>query len=135
MISSEDGYRLTPSSNLRADCADGTCYEGACAGDSVSTTDGQCGRDHGYKQCAGVRGDCCNAAGKGGTGPSFCGYGVCQLGNCSISATGPISTSSKTSSSSTTKVTTTSGPITTTTPKPSTSTSTIHDQTNNHQRP
>jgi hypothetical protein len=77
---------LTPNSNIRADCADGTCYEGACAGDSVFTTNGQCGSQHGYKQCAGVWGDCCNAAGKCGTGPSFCGYGVCQLGNCTIPA-------------------------------------------------
>jgi hypothetical protein len=77
---------LTLNSNIRADCADGTCYEGACAGDSVFTTNGQCGSQHGYKQCAGVWGDCCNAAGQCGTGPSFCGYGVCQLGNCTIPA-------------------------------------------------
>ncbi len=68
----------------RADCADGTCYEGACAGDAVFTTDGECGRQHGYKQCAGIWGDCCNAEGKCGTGQSFCGYGKCQLGNCTV---------------------------------------------------
>ncbi|KAK3933467.1 carbohydrate-binding module family 18 protein [Diplogelasinospora grovesii] len=70
--------------NFTQDCANGTCYEGACAGDSVFTTTGECGSQHGYKQCARVWGDCCNADGKCGTGPSFCGYGVCQLGNCTV---------------------------------------------------
>ncbi|KAH6609995.1 carbohydrate-binding module family 18 protein [Trichoderma cornu-damae] len=79
--------------NSTEDCADGTCYEGACAGDSVFTTNGECGQQHGYKQCAGVWGDCCNADGKCGTGESFCGYGVCQLGNCTVPSqpTGPPS--------------------------------------------
>ena len=67
-----------------ADCAPGTCYEGACAGDSVYTTDGRWDRDHGYKMCAGVWGDCCNAEGRCGTGPDFCAYGQCQLENCII---------------------------------------------------
>ncbi|GJC85400.1 putative glucan endo-1,3-beta-glucosidase ARB_02077 [Colletotrichum liriopes] len=70
--------------NPREDCADGTCYEGACAGDAVFTTNGKCGSQHGYKQCAGVWGDCCNAIGECGTGADYCGYGVCQLGNCTI---------------------------------------------------
>ncbi|KAH8715257.1 GPI-anchored CFEM domain protein [Beauveria bassiana] len=70
--------------NSQADCADGTCYEGACAGDAVFTTNGECGRQHGYKQCVGIWGDCCNAEGKCGTGESFCGYGKCQLGNCRV---------------------------------------------------
>ncbi|ODA82688.1 hypothetical protein RJ55_01196 [Drechmeria coniospora] len=72
--------------NSLEDCADGTCYEGACAGDSVFTTNGECGRQHGYKQCAGVWGDCCNAEGKCGTGEAFCAYGKCQLGNCTLMA-------------------------------------------------
>ncbi|EGX91309.1 keratin-associated protein 5-5, putative [Cordyceps militaris CM01] len=66
------------------DCADGTCFEGACAGDKVFTTDGDCGRDHGFKSCAGIWGDCCNATGKCGTGEAFCGVGNCQLGNCTL---------------------------------------------------
>ncbi|KAE9372960.1 carbohydrate-binding module family 18 protein [Stipitochalara longipes BDJ] len=72
--------------NSTEDCAPGNCYEGACYGDSVYTTTGQCGRQHGYRQCAGVWGDCCNADGKCGTGPSYCGVGMCQLGNCTIPA-------------------------------------------------
>lgn len=68
----------------RADCADGTCYKGACEGDSVFSTTGQCGSQNGNKQCAGVWRDCCNAAGKCGTGEDFCGTAVCQLGNCTI---------------------------------------------------
>ncbi|KFZ02329.1 hypothetical protein V500_00325 [Pseudogymnoascus sp. VKM F-4518 (FW-2643)] len=75
--------------NSPEDCAAGTCYEGACAGDSVYTTTGQCGRQHGYRLCAGVWGDCCNADGKCGTGASFCAFGVCQLGNCTIPPTIP----------------------------------------------
>ena len=96
--------KLMPYSKFREDCADGTCYEGACAGDSAYTTDGNCGSEHGWKLCAGVWGDCCNAAGKCGTGPSFCGYGICQLGNCSLSST----------STTTTQPTSTSSPKTTT---------------------
>ncbi|PTB65069.1 carbohydrate-binding module family 18 protein [Trichoderma citrinoviride] len=75
--------------NSTEDCADGTCYEGACAGDSIFTTTGECGQQHGYKQCAGVWGDCCNADGKCGTGEDFCGYGVCQLGNCTVPSQPP----------------------------------------------
>jgi hypothetical protein len=70
--------------NIRDDCADGTCYEGACAGDSVYTTTGECGAQNGYRLCAGVWGDCCNAAGQCGSGDDFCAFGVCQLGNCTI---------------------------------------------------
>lgn len=66
----------------REDCADGICYEGACAGDKVFTINGDCGRDHGCKSCTGVWGDCCNAAGRCGMGEAFCGVGNCQLGNC-----------------------------------------------------
>ncbi|KAI3316935.1 hypothetical protein HD806DRAFT_551279 [Xylariaceae sp. AK1471] len=56
-------------------------------GDSIFTTDGKCGAQHGYKQCAGIWGDCCNADGQCGTGPDFCGYGNCQLGNCTVPVT------------------------------------------------
>ena len=70
----------------REDCAAGICYEGDCPGDSVYTTNGRCGHQHGYKQCAGVWGDCCNAQGQCGTGADYCGYGVCQLGNCNVPA-------------------------------------------------
>ncbi|KAH7027556.1 uncharacterized protein B0I36DRAFT_375369 [Microdochium trichocladiopsis] len=70
--------------NSLEDCADGTCYEGACAGETIFTTNGDCGRNHGYKRCAGRWGDCCNSVGRCGTGPDFCSYGECQLGNCSI---------------------------------------------------
>ncbi|KAA8622148.1 hypothetical protein SMACR_09577 [Sordaria macrospora] len=110
------------------DCAPGTCYEGACAGDSVYTTDGNCGKQHGYKQCAGVWGDCCNAAGRCGTGPSFCGYGQCQLGNCSLdpssSSTTTTTTTSKPSTSTSTTTTTSSPKTTTSAPATKTSSST-----------
>ncbi|CCC05648.1 hypothetical protein SMACR_09703 [Sordaria macrospora] len=103
------------------DCADGICFEGACAGDSVYTTDGRCGRDNGFKLCAGVWGDCCNAAGRCGTGPSFCAYGVCQMGNCSLSST---TAQTSTSNVSTTKASTTFSVTATSTTVKQTSTST-----------
>ncbi|CAG8953945.1 hypothetical protein HYFRA_00010906 [Hymenoscyphus fraxineus] len=81
------------------DCADGTCYEGACAGDKVFTTNGDCDRDHGYKMCAGVWGDCCNDAGRCGSGPSFCAYA-----NDAIS--GPVTTTSQNSLTPTTELST-----------------------------
>lgn len=99
--------KLMPCSIFREDCADGTCYEGACVGESVYTTDGNCGREHGYKMCAGVWGDCCNAAGKCGTGPSFCGYSLCQLGNCSPSPSFPSTTTTTSKTSTSTSTTTT----------------------------
>ncbi|KAF6824053.1 hypothetical protein CPLU01_11049 [Colletotrichum plurivorum] len=75
--------------DTEADCAPGTCWEGACAGDSVYSTDGTCGVNHGDRQCAGKWGDCCNFDGKCGTGTSFCGVDVCQSGNCTRPATTP----------------------------------------------
>lgn len=66
----------------RTDCADGNCYEGACAGDKVYSTDGTCGFKYGNRLCIGKRGDCCNHGGQCGTGNDFCGIDVCQSGNC-----------------------------------------------------
>ncbi len=71
------------------DCAAGTCYEGACAGDKVYSTDGTCGLDHGNRLCAGKWGDCCNLDGACGTGDDFCGTSVCFSGNCTITDTEP----------------------------------------------
>lgn len=47
-------YNLTLSPNIREDCAEGTCYEGACVGDAVYSTDGTCGRDHGFRSYTGI---------------------------------------------------------------------------------
>ncbi|KAF1842320.1 carbohydrate-binding module family 18 protein [Cucurbitaria berberidis CBS 394.84] len=69
------------------DCADGTCFEGACLGDKVYSTDGTCGSQHGSRRCAGKWGDCCNFDGKCGTGDAFCGTKSCQSGNCTVAAT------------------------------------------------
>lgn len=66
----------------REDCADGTCYEGACAGDRVYSTDGTCGYMHDNRLCAGRQGDCCHQNGTCGTGEAFCGNDNCQAGNC-----------------------------------------------------
>lgn len=71
------------------DCSPGVCFEGACEGDTVYTTTGQCGRQHGNRACAGVWGSCCNAAGQCGNGTAFCAYGACQQGNCTIPAVAP----------------------------------------------
>lgn len=68
------------------DCAAGTCYEGACLGDKVYSTDGTCGYKHGNRLCAGKWGDCCNFDGKCGTSEAFCGTKSCQSGNCTIPA-------------------------------------------------
>lgn len=75
--------------NSAEDCAAGTCYEGACAGDKVYSTDGTCGTAHGNRLCAGKWGDCCNLNGTCGTGEAFCGISVCQMGNCTQPDTGP----------------------------------------------
>lgn len=94
-----------------ADCAPGTCYEGACAGDAVFSTDGTCGPDHGDRLCAGVQGDCCSMTGQCGTGPGFCDEGNCRSGECVEFATIPTTTTSTSSST-----TTTSAPTATATP-------------------
>lgn len=49
--------------NSTADCAPGTCYEGACDGDLIYSTDGTCGQDHGLRSCAGRWGNCCSIGG------------------------------------------------------------------------
>ncbi|ATY61533.1 hypothetical protein A9K55_008733 [Cordyceps militaris] len=64
------------------DCADGTCYEGWCSGDQAYSTDGTCGKAHGYRLCAGIQGSCCNFDGKCGNGTNYCATGVCQSGKC-----------------------------------------------------
>lgn len=66
----------------REDCSNGICYGGNCFGDSIYTTNGECGSQHGYKLCAGKWGDCCNMDGKCGIGEAFCGAGNCQLDDC-----------------------------------------------------
>ncbi|KAK0631556.1 hypothetical protein B0T14DRAFT_412605, partial [Immersiella caudata] len=68
--------------NTEADCADGTCYEGACLGDKEFSTDGTCGPTHGFRRCAGVWGDCCRVDGVCGTGEDYCGTGNCLSGSC-----------------------------------------------------
>ncbi|KAK4442107.1 hypothetical protein QBC34DRAFT_313805, partial [Podospora aff. communis PSN243] len=68
--------------NSERDCAPGVCYEGACWGHKVYTTDGACGRGHGGRQCAGKWGDCCSVDGACGTGAPFCSEARCQSGNC-----------------------------------------------------
>jgi len=56
--------KYTNSTPISEDCAPGTCYEGACAGDSVYSTDGTCGtRGDSLRMCAGKWGDCCNLDG------------------------------------------------------------------------
>ncbi|KAH6692832.1 hypothetical protein BKA61DRAFT_637637 [Leptodontidium sp. MPI-SDFR-AT-0119] len=104
--------------NSTQDCAAGTCYEGACAGDTVWSTDGTCGEQFGDRSCAGIWGDCCNFDGKCGTGASFCGADKCQSGNCISVRT---SSSTKQTSSS---VTTSSTAKTTSSVKISTTSST-----------
>ncbi|KAI1473178.1 carbohydrate-binding module family 50 [Daldinia caldariorum] len=74
--------------NTEEDCAPGTCYEGICFGDKIYSTDGKCGYKHGSRLCAGKHGDCCSIDGKCGTGPDFCGEGVCQSGKCTKSPEG-----------------------------------------------
>ncbi|PMD31861.1 carbohydrate-binding module family 18 [Hyaloscypha variabilis F] len=65
------------------DCAPGTCYEGACPGDKLYSTDGTCGiRDDSLRMCAGKWGGCCNMDGVCGTGPEFCSMCMCSMGNC-----------------------------------------------------
>lgn len=73
---------LTPNLYISEDCADGTCYEGACAGNRIFSTDGTCGSEYGDRRCTGVWGDCCNVNGKCGSGGGFCGMDVCQSGKC-----------------------------------------------------
>lgn len=67
-----------------ADCVPGTCYEGACEGDRVYSTDGTCGQAYGSRSCAGTWGNCCSVDGQCGTGEAYCGLFTCQEGDCDI---------------------------------------------------
>ncbi|KAH7035345.1 uncharacterized protein B0I36DRAFT_360730 [Microdochium trichocladiopsis] len=119
---------FTCGDSVEEDCAPGICYEGLCYGDKIWSTTGDCGKQHGYKKCAGKWGDCCNAQGRCGTGPDFCGIGNCQLGDCNLSVSVPATqlsmrpfTESSTDLSSSTSgnpETTTARPSMTTTTKP-----------------
>lgn len=67
----------------REDCAPGTCFEGACPGHKIYSTDGTCGPvDNSLRLCAGKWGDCCDFNGTCGTGPDYCGADKCSFGNC-----------------------------------------------------
>jgi len=92
-----------------ADCAPGTCYEGACPGDRIWSTDGTCGTSYGGRHCAGVWGDCCSLSGECGTGAGYCDTGNCYSGECDdfptaapTSSAPPSSTSSSVPSASAT---------------------------------
>ncbi|EAQ83669.1 hypothetical protein CHGG_10073 [Chaetomium globosum CBS 148.51] len=87
--------------NTEEDCANGTCYEGACFGDVEYSTDGTCGWQHGSRKCAGKWGDCCHHNGTCGTGTAFCAKGNCQSGNCDWDAIFQLTTTSVAASSST----------------------------------
>ncbi|KAK0657903.1 hypothetical protein B0T16DRAFT_402704 [Cercophora newfieldiana] len=93
--------------NTTADCSDGTCYEGSCAGDWVWSTNGTCG---GSRQCPPKWGDCCNMQGKCGNGTTFCAENVCQSGKCNWPwlRNTTATTSSPTASSSATRTSSTS---------------------------
>lgn len=69
-------------STLRADCQEGTCYEGACHGADEYAIDGKCGTQHGNLKCGGRWGSCCSNDGVCGSTADFCGIGKCQSGNC-----------------------------------------------------
>lgn len=64
LINSAPRVRTDCQPFTREDCAPGTCYEGYCLGDTVYSTDGTCGYQHGGRLCAGKWGDCCNMDGK-----------------------------------------------------------------------
>lgn len=70
--------------NSTEDCAPGTCYEGACLGDIVYSTDGTCGQAYGSRSCTGKWGNCCSIDGQCGTGEAYCGLFTCQEGDCDI---------------------------------------------------
>ncbi|KAK4243853.1 hypothetical protein C7999DRAFT_44412 [Corynascus novoguineensis] len=67
-----------------ADCAPGRCYEGACDGDLIYSTDRTCGQEYGSRSYAGRWGDCCSIDGRCSTGPAHCGLFTCQEGDCDI---------------------------------------------------
>ncbi|KAH8895967.1 hypothetical protein GQ53DRAFT_761702 [Thozetella sp. PMI_491] len=77
-------------------CAIGNCQEGDCPGLGY-TTDGLCGKNHGFLECGGQWGKCCSNPGRCGNTDAECGVGNCQSGACIESST---TTSSTTSTSS-----------------------------------
>ncbi|KAJ6783591.1 hypothetical protein PWT90_10348 [Aphanocladium album] len=98
-IDNEDFFAWNPDlktdcSNVKPwtcdDCIAGNCYEGACPGDSVYSTSGKCGPQHGMRQCAGVAGHCCNLKGECGDGEGYCDAASCAFGNCTGKPTGPV---------------------------------------------
>jgi len=101
------------------DCSPGICYEGACPGHNVLTTDGTCGAQNGGRQCAGKWGECCNQSGVCGNGTAFCGETVCQSGKCAwkpsptSSSSTVISSSTSTTTSSTTSTSSSAAPTVT----------------------
>ncbi|KAF4986294.1 hypothetical protein FDECE_16027 [Fusarium decemcellulare] len=61
------------------------CVQGCnCELRVVVSTDGICGLVEGRHtlRVCGEWGDCCNLQGKCGSGPDFCGEGICQAGEC-----------------------------------------------------
>ncbi|KAF4462701.1 CFEM domain-containing [Fusarium albosuccineum] len=68
------------------DCTPSLCYKGAgdCELRVIVSTDGICGLVEGRHtlRVCGEWGDCCNLQGKCGSGPDFCGDGICQAGEC-----------------------------------------------------
>ena len=71
-----------PTSTLRADCREGTCYEGACRGAGEYAIDGKCETQHKNRKCSGKWESCCNNDGVCGSTADFCGIRQCQSGNC-----------------------------------------------------
>ncbi|KAH7116511.1 hypothetical protein B0J13DRAFT_205577 [Dactylonectria estremocensis] len=73
--------------NRDRDCTPNLCWKGAgkCYFRVVVSTDGICGivKDRHTLRMCGEWGDCCNLQGRCGSGPDFCGKGVCQAGECS----------------------------------------------------
>ncbi|KAH6885402.1 hypothetical protein B0T10DRAFT_462449 [Thelonectria olida] len=69
--------------NSEEDCSPGICYESACPGHKVYTTDGKCYEPGRWlRACAGKWGECCRVEGECGNGPSYCGQGNCVYGKC-----------------------------------------------------
>ncbi|KAI8665242.1 LysM domain-containing protein [Fusarium sp. Ph1] len=75
--------------NRERDCTPSLCYRGAgnCFLRVITSTDGICGlvKDRHTLRVCGKWGDCCNLQNKCGSGPDFCGKGVCQAGECTHS--------------------------------------------------
>lgn len=73
----------------RRDCTPSLCYKGAgnCFLRVIVSTNGICGlvKDRHTLRVCGEWGDCCNLQNRCGSGPDFCGKGVCQAGECTHS--------------------------------------------------